>query len=88
MNDIEDISILKDASAAIYGMQAANGVILVTTKKGRMGEQTRINVNTYYGWQNWTRFARAAGPGVFTFAKATAEVNKLWLRPNGNHFMD
>jgi TonB-dependent SusC/RagA subfamily outer membrane receptor len=33
MNDIEDISILKDASAAIYGMQAANGVVLITTKK-------------------------------------------------------
>ena len=36
-NDIESISILKDGSAAIYGNQAANGVILVTTKKGRKG---------------------------------------------------
>ncbi|MBL1410440.1 SusC/RagA family TonB-linked outer membrane protein [Sphingobacterium faecale] len=36
-NDIESISVLKDASAAIYGLNAANGVILVTTKKGRSG---------------------------------------------------
>lgn len=34
-NDIESISVLKDASAAIYGNRAANGVILVTTKKGK-----------------------------------------------------
>ena len=37
-NDIEDISVLKDASAAIYGLRAANGVLLVTTKKGGMGK--------------------------------------------------
>ena len=39
-NDIESISVLKDASAAIYGAQAANGVILVTTKRGKEGEAT------------------------------------------------
>jgi len=37
-NDVETISILKDASAAVYGVQAANGVILVTTKKGKAGQ--------------------------------------------------
>src|SRR3546814_82385 len=45
--DIESISVLKDASAAIYGTQAANGVILVTTKKGNRGgkdrKSTRLN---------------------------------------------
>jgi TonB-dependent SusC/RagA subfamily outer membrane receptor len=39
-NDIEDISILKDASAAIYGSRAANGVILVTTKRGKTDKFT------------------------------------------------
>ena len=39
-NDIESISILKDASAAIYGSRAANGVILVTTKRGKAGKPT------------------------------------------------
>lgn len=38
--DIESVSVLKDASAAIYGAQAANGVILVTTKRGKTGKPT------------------------------------------------
>jgi TonB-linked SusC/RagA family outer membrane protein len=46
-NDIESISVLKDASAAIYGMQAANGVILVTTRRGQPGKPIiSINLNT------------------------------------------
>lgn len=50
--DIESIDVLKDAaSAAIYGAQAANGVVLVTTKKGREGH-TRITFDGYYGIQN------------------------------------
>ncbi|HEX7846240.1 MAG TPA: TonB-dependent receptor [Chitinophagaceae bacterium] len=48
-NDIESISVLKDASAsAVYGARAAAGVILVTTKQGAAGK-TKINVSTYYG---------------------------------------
>ncbi len=54
-NDIESISILKDASAsAIYGSRASNGVVLVTTKKGRQG-QTRVNVGYYVGTSTPTR---------------------------------
>jgi TonB-linked SusC/RagA family outer membrane protein len=50
-NDIESISILKDASAtAIYGARATNGVVLITTKKGK-SEKTAINFNSYYGFQ-------------------------------------
>ncbi|MBL7741548.1 MAG: TonB-dependent receptor [Chitinophagaceae bacterium] len=50
-NDIESIDILKDASAqAIYGSQAANGVILITTKKGKSGEG-KISYDAYYGRQ-------------------------------------
>lgn len=50
-NDIESIDILKDASAqAIYGSQAANGVILITTKKGKAGEG-KISYDAYYGQQ-------------------------------------
>ncbi|THU40059.1 TonB-dependent receptor [Niastella caeni] len=49
--DIESIDVLKDASAqAIYGSQAANGVILITTKKGKSGEG-KINYEMYYGQQ-------------------------------------
>lgn len=54
--DIESVEILKDAaSAAIYGTRGANGVILVTTKKGKIGKAT-VNYNMSYGWQNpWKR---------------------------------
>lgn len=51
-NDIESIEVLKDAaSGAIYGARAANGVILVTTKKGSTGKPS-INYNMTYGWQS------------------------------------
>ncbi|MDF2192600.1 SusC/RagA family TonB-linked outer membrane protein [Paraflavitalea sp. CAU 1676] len=51
-NDIESIDILKDADAtAIYGSRAANGAILITTKKGRMGEM-KVNLNLQHGWGN------------------------------------
>jgi TonB-linked SusC/RagA family outer membrane protein len=51
-SDIESIEVLKDAaSGAIYGARAANGVILVTTKKGKMGKAS-INYNFSYGWQS------------------------------------
>ena len=51
-NDIESIEVLKDAaSGAIYGARAANGVILVTTKKGKLGK-AQINYNFSYGWQS------------------------------------
>ena len=49
-NNIESISVLKDASAqAIYGARASNGVILVTTKSGRKGQKMQVNVNVKYG---------------------------------------
>lgn len=45
-NDIESVQVLKDAaSAAIYGSRAANGVILVTTKKGKLNQRARVSVN-------------------------------------------
>ncbi len=60
-NDIEDITILKDASAsAIYGSRASNGVILVTTKKGKRG-RPQINVNTVTGISMVPQLRPAAG---------------------------
>lgn len=55
-SDIESISVLKDAaSAAIYGSQAANGVVLVTTKKGKRGAPGKITFDQYYGVQSVAR---------------------------------
>lgn len=49
--DVESMQVLKDgASTAIYGARAANGIIMVTTKKAKAGEAT-FNYNFYYGWQ-------------------------------------
>ena len=49
-NDVESISVLKDASAAVYGVRGANGVILITTKKGRKGA-LELTYNGTYGWE-------------------------------------
>ena len=49
-NDVDNISVLKDASAAIYGVRAANGVVLVTTKKGS-NNKIELNYSGSYSWQ-------------------------------------
>ncbi len=54
--DIETITVLKDASAAIYGMKASNGVVVVTTKKGKLNTKNTINASYRIGWQNFTQF--------------------------------
>ncbi|MDR2775260.1 MAG: TonB-dependent receptor [Tannerella sp.] len=55
VSDIESMEILKDAaSAAIYGSRAANGVVIVTTKRGK-AEKTSFNVNAYTGFQQVTK---------------------------------
>lgn len=52
-NDIETIEVLKDASSsAIYGTRAANGVVIITTKRGKKNVKTNIDVNAYYGISN------------------------------------
>ena len=54
-NDIESVSVLKDASTcAIYGAKASAGVILITTKQGKRGDNARIQYNGRFGWQTNT----------------------------------
>ncbi len=53
--DIENVDVLKDASAAaIYGSRATNGVIMITTKKGRRDNRIRVNLDSYFGTQKVT----------------------------------
>ncbi len=59
-NDVESISVLKDASAAIYGARAANGVILITTKQGRDNAPISVDYNMYYGWLTPTNLPEMA----------------------------
>ena len=54
-NDIESMTVLKDASStAIYGSRAANGVVIMTSKKGKMGQKARVSINAQYGWSRMT----------------------------------
>tara|TARA_B100000809_G_scaffold225969_1_gene237292 strand:- start:7355 stop:10387 length:3033 start_codon:yes stop_codon:yes gene_type:complete len=54
-SDIESITVLKDATAGIYGVRAANGVILITTKTGIKDSDLKLDVNLYAGFQQTTR---------------------------------
>lgn len=69
-NDIESITVLKDAaSAAIYGSRAANGVVLIETKKGS-GDKVTINYNGYFGVQQLGR--------RYNLISNSAEYMELW----------
>ena len=50
-NDIESINVLKDATAGIYGVRAANGVIIIETKKGVLNSKPKFEFSTYVGFQ-------------------------------------
>ena len=75
LEDIESISVLKDASASIYGLRAANGVVLVTTKKGTKDDKVKVNLNGYYGWQNLTRFPELASAPQYVRGLLESEQN-------------
>ncbi|MEK6481768.1 TonB-dependent receptor [Catalinimonas sp. 4WD22] len=73
--NIESISVLKDAaSSAIYGSRAANGVILVTTKRGA-STGTKISYNTFFGIQNPSFFPEGADPETWLRLENEAQVN-------------
>ena len=70
-NDIESMQVLKDASAAIYGVAGSNGVIIITTKKGRTG-RAKVSYDGYYG---------VATPGNgMEMANTQEEANAIWLQ--------
>lgn len=74
-NDIESIDILKDAAtAAIYGASAANGVVIITTKKGRAGK-TKFQFNTYYGVADRLKKLDVANSQEFFALRTEATAN-------------
>jgi len=79
-NDIKSIDILKDASAtAIYGSRGANGVILVTTHKGKKGEKARLTYNGFYGAKKvFSKYPMMDGP-KFLKLRETAGLYSLGL---------
>jgi TonB-linked SusC/RagA family outer membrane protein len=54
-SDIKSINVLKDATAGIYGVRAANGVVLITTKSGRKNTELKFQVDTYAGFQTTSK---------------------------------
>jgi TonB-dependent starch-binding outer membrane protein SusC len=74
-NDIASIEILKDASAAaIYGARAANGVVIITTKKGQAGQKTTFQLDMNKGWSNPER--------TLTFCNAAQYVSLINIAAN------
>ncbi len=83
-SEIESISILKDASsAAIYGARSANGVVLITTKKGKTGEP-KVNYNGYFGVQTHGKLIEMANTHEYvnTYNEAVANDNALVTAPH------
>ena len=77
-NDIESIQVLKDAAAAaIYGSRAANGVVLITTKRGQIGK-ARINFNTNLGYMERSRKLDMLN-GEEWVDRATEMINAQWV---------
>jgi len=78
-NEIESVSVLKDASAtAVFGVRGANGVIIVTTKRGSKGK-AKISLSTSYGINQPTRILKNADS--YTYATVMNEQNKNDLMP-------
>ncbi|UXE66936.1 MAG: TonB-dependent receptor [Chryseotalea sp. WA131a] len=79
-NDIASIEVLKDAAAsALYGSRAANGVVLITTKRGSSGNKTKISFNYYGGVQEtWKRLTPLTGP-QFVDALADGLVSRFGI---------
>ena len=81
-SDIETVTILKDASAAIYGSQAANGVILITTKRGSLGKP-KVTINMNQGFNQPTRIPEMADAAQY--ATMLNEIN-YYKNPAGGRF--
>ncbi len=79
-NTIESISVLKDASASIYGVRAANGVVLITTKKGAKGK-AQIEYSGYYGYQTPIRTPKGLSTDQFMEIVNENNVNRGSVPP-------
>ncbi len=87
-NDIESMEVLKDASSsAIYGSRGANGVVMITTKKGIMSNEQKMNINVeaYFGLQKVTKKLNMMNAEEFIDYRNLAYVNgtgKPWINSN------
>lgn len=84
-NEIETMSVLKDASAAIYGARAANGVILITTKKGRQGKKPEFTYSFNQGWSKPTNLPEMCDAVQYSELVNELYMNKAMLNPAKNN---
>jgi TonB-linked SusC/RagA family outer membrane protein len=84
-NDIATIQVLKDASAASqYGAQAANGVVVITTKRGQSGQQNRVNYQSFVGAQQRLRKIEMMGPQEWAEVTRQAYANARAQNPQSD----
>lgn len=83
-NEIETMSVLKDASAAIYGARAANGVILITTKKGRQGKKPEFTYSFNQGWSKPTNLPEMCDAVQYSELMNELYMDKAMLNPAKN----
>ncbi len=90
--EIESINVLKDASAAIYGARSANGVILVTTKRGRTDGTPTVTFTYDYGMQSPTRLLKMADAVQFAkaynAARAITGASPIYTQEQIQHYID
>lgn len=80
--DIESLTVLKDAaSAAIYGVQAANGVILITTKKGKKGQDAKVSYSGSVAWATPTTKLNFLGSADYAMLYNEAVKMKIPMPP-------
>ena len=85
-NEIESISVLKDAAAAIYGARSGNGVILVTTKRGTSGKPT-IKLNSSYTLQGITLYPKPLNSGQYAEIMREGQINN-GVQPGSTRFSE
>ncbi len=88
-NDIQEMSILKDASAAaIYGVRAANGVVIVTTKKGVKNQEAKITYDGYLGVQKATNILKMANSSQYAtmLMEANYDAYSPVMKASIDHF--
>lgn len=88
-NDIQEMSILKDASAAaIYGVRAANGVVIVTTKKGVKNQKAKITYDGYLGVQKATNILKMANSSQYAtmLMEANYDAYSPVMKASIDHF--
>jgi TonB-linked SusC/RagA family outer membrane protein len=82
-NDIKSINVLKDATAGIYGVRAANGVVLITTKTGRKESELKFQLDAYTGIQSTSKKIDLLNPKDFAlYVNDAGDQTRFFVYPN------